>query len=260
MKRGTTYLISLLLAIPAVAQIHLDKALVLSSPDSAQRQVGGLGRATENTSLIRLSDARAGEYQWAQPGGTGSTITLSMDPPCTGYANGLAVRFMAAMPAAGMVTFNVDGLGARPVYRSDGLRPVLGQLQQGQVVEAIYADSAFFLQGRASASCPDGYLQVNTSLCLMRNDSLNMSIYNANNWCLSRGARLCSWDEYISACTVLQGQLEGIFDDWEWADATSDHTHTAVQVGRWSCRTERSWGALENPNNYARIRCCYSLR
>jgi hypothetical protein len=260
MKGPITYLLFLAFAVQGEAQIHIDRPLVLTSPDSAQRQISGLGAASEGTSLIRLVDAQAGVHQWAQVGGTASAIALVMDPPCTAYTNGLMVRFVPAASAAGTLTFNVDGLGARPVYRSDGLRPILGQVQLGRMVEAIYADSAFFLQGRAAAACPEGYLQANASVCLMRNDSLNMSVYNANNWCMSRGARLCNWDEYISACTTLQGQLEGMFDDWEWVDGTADHTHTAVQAGRYSCRTERSWGALENNNNYARVRCCYSLR
>ncbi len=250
----------LLLAANCAAQVHIDRPIILNSTDTAQRMIGGISRANDEHALITLGDARSGTYHWAQASGTNGTITLTLDPVATGYVNGLAVRFLPTFAAAGAVTFNVNGLGPKKVYRADGLGVTAGLVQPGTLVEAIYADSAFFLQGRAPTACPAGYLPVNTSFCLMRNDTLNMSIYNTANWCYSRGARLCSWDEYISACTVLQGQLEGMFDDWEWIDGTADHTHTAVQAGRYACRSERSWGALETNNNYARVRCCYSLR
>ncbi len=260
MRRLLPLLLHILLAAHCAAQVHIDRPIILTAPDTSQRMVTGLARADAADALITLGDARSGFYHWAQASGTGPNINLTVDPVATAYVNGLGVRFLPTAPAAGVVTFNVDGLGPKPVYRSDGLRLTVGQVQPGSIVEAIYADSAFFLQGRAPAACPTGFLPVNTSFCLMRNDTLNMSIYNATNWCYSRGARLCSWDEYISACTAVQGQLEGMFDDWEWIDGTADHTHTAVQAGRYACRSERSWGALEDDNNYARVRCCYSLR
>jgi hypothetical protein len=260
MRNVLAPLIHLCLAATCVAQVRVDHPIMLNSTDTAERMIGGIARANDEHALITLGDARSGAYHWAQASGTNGNITLSLDPVATGYVNGLSIRFLPAVSASGVVTFNVDGLGPKPVYRTDGQRVVAGQVQPGTMVEAIYADSAFFLQGRAPSACPDGFLQANTSFCLMRNDTLNMSIYNAANWCYSRGARLCSWDEYISACTVLQGQLEGMYDDWEWIDGTADHTHTAVQAGRYACRSERSWGALESNNNYARVRCCYSLR
>lgn len=250
----------LFLAQQVSAQVHLDKPLVLVAQDSVDRMVFGLGRAEGEQGLITLGDARSGAYQWAVASGNGAAIALSLDPPCSAYANGLTLRFLPLGPASSVVTFNVDGLGPRPVYRSDGQRVMGGDIEPGRISEAIYADSAFFLQGRALTKCPQGYLQANSSLCLMRNDTLSMSVYSATNWCYSRGSRLCSWDEYISACSALQGQLEGLFDEWEWIDGNADHVHTAIQAGRWACRSERSWGAIESPNNYAQVRCCYSLR
>lgn len=242
------------------AQVNLDRALVLTSVDSSQRSIEGLGAALQDDALVTVHDAQTGTYHWGQAGGTSAAITLALQPVCSAYVNGLVLRFMPMVSASGPVTLNVDGLRPEPIYRADGHFANAGQLQPGSIAEVVYADSAFFLRSPTSEKCPTGFLQANSSLCFMRNDTVNVSLFNAAKWCYDRGASLCTWDEYIFACTNLQAQMEGMFDDWEWTDDTSDHTHTGVQVGRWSCRSERSWVARENPNNYARVRCCYHVK
>lgn len=251
--------ITLLMSASALVsgQVQLDKPLVLVSPDSARRGIEGLAPGTQNDALVTMGDARSGMYHWAQAGGTGTAITLAAQPPVDGYADGLVLRFLPSSASYGPVSVNVDGAGTRRLYRTDGHLITAGQMQPGTIAEIIYTDTAFYLRNRAPEGCPSGFLPANERLCFMRNDTINLSIYNAAKWCSDRGASLCTWDEYIHACTVLDGQLEGMFDDWEWIDDTSDHTHTGVQVGRWQCRSERSYGAVENPNNYARVRCCY---
>lgn len=250
----------LLTCVCALAQVHLDKPLVLTSADSAQRSVEGLAPAANEQALISVGGAQSGGYHWGQAAGTGMAIQLSLDPPCAAYTDGLNVRFMPTAAGYGAVTLNVDGLGAKPLYRSDA-RPVsVGQLQPGTIAEAVYADSAFFLVGREQAGCPAGYLPGGGDLCIMRDDTMYISIFNATRWCYDRGARLCTWDEYIQACTANLPDLSGLFDEWEWIDDTSDHTHTANQAGRWQCRTQRQWGAVESNNNYAQVRCCLRTR
>lgn len=251
---------SLFLCVFAHAQVHVDKPLVFTSTDSTLRAIDGLAPANNETALIALGAAQSGLYHWGQVSGTPMAIALTLDPPCTAYTNGLTVRFLPTSSSYGAVTLNVDDLGAKRVYRSDA-RPVsVGQLQPGTIAEAVYADTAFFLMGREQTGCPTGYLSGGGDLCMMRDDTLSMSIYNATKWCFDRGARLCSWDEYIAGCTANQADMIGLFNEWEWIDGTSDHTHTANQAGRWQCRTQRQWGAVESNNNYAQVRCCLRIR
>lgn len=258
--RKLALLCSSLLCVIALAQVHVDKPLVLTSTDSTLRAIEGLAPATDENALITLGDAQSGRYHWGQTSGTSMAIALTLDPPSTAYTNGLTVRFLPTSSSYGAVTLNVDDLGAKRVYRSDA-RPVsVGQLQPGTIAEAVYADTAFFLMGREQTGCPAGYLSGGGDLCIMRDDTLNMSIYNATKWCFDRGARLCSWDEYIAGCTANQANMIGLFNEWEWIDGTSDHTHTANQAGRWQCRTQRQWGAVESNNNYAQVRCCLRIR
>lgn len=260
MKAAIRTLICMLLPGMAVAQVHVDKPVVFTSGADAERQVQGLAPAASTTSLITATGGQSGRYHWAQAAGTAMAITLSLDPPWAAYLDGSELRFMPVANSFGPVTVNVDGLGARHVYRGDGLPISAGQMGPGTIVSLIYADTAFFLTDRSRAGCPDGFLPVNGQYCIQRNDTVNLSVFNATKWCNDRGARLCSWGEYLHACTVQQSQMEGMFNDWEWIDDSADHTHTGVQAGRYTCLSERSYGAIENPNNYARTRCCFTLK
>lgn len=243
-----------------LAQVEVDRALVFSATDSAQRSVEGLARAVNGTALVTLDDVRDGTYHTATTSGTAMSIALSMHPPCSAYRPGLSIRFVALKDASGAVKVNVDGLGAKYVTRSDGLPVAFNQIAAGRMVQLVYGDTAFVIHDRDHEGCPSGFIQANDRLCLQINDTLNISVYNASRWCMDRGAKLCTWDEYIFACTSNQPQLLGLFDDWEWVDDTSDHTHSAVQVGRYQCRSERSTSAVETTGNYGGVRCCYHLR
>lgn len=243
-----------------VAQVHVDKPVVLTSGNAADRHVDGIAPATDGTSLITAGAGQSGQYHWATASGTAMALQLTSTPSCNAYTSGLELRFMPVASSFGSVTVNVDGLGARKVYRTDGLPVSAGQMQPGSIVSILYVDTAFFLGDRARTGCPAGFLPVNGQYCVQRNDTANLSIFNATKWCNDRGARLCSWGEYLHACTVQQAQMQGMFDDWEWIDDSSDHTHTAVQAGRYTCVSERSYGAIEDPNNFARVRCCFTLK
>ena len=258
--RNPALLSASLVCASALAQVHVDKPLVLTSTDSTLRAIEGLAPATNETGLISLGDAQIGRYHWGQASGTPMAIALTLDPPCAAYTSGLTVRFLPTASSYGAVTLNVDGLGAKRVYRSDARAVSFGQLQPGTIAEAVYADTAFYLMGREPAGCPAGYLSGGGDLCIMRDDTLNVSIYTATKWCFDRGARLCSWDEYIAGCTANQPELIGLFGQWEWIDGTSDHTHTANQAGLWNCRMQRQQGAVESDNNYAQVRCCLRIR
>jgi hypothetical protein len=242
------------------AQVRSDKPIVLDAAAVEERTITGTTTALDGSDLITLGDARNGTYHLAGTGGTAQAIALTLTPACVAYAPGLSIRFAATALAAGPVTVNVDGLGPKRLLRSDRQNPAFGDILPGGMVEATYVDTAFILTQRAFEACPTNFRRVNDRLCIQYNDTLNVSIFTASDWCMQRGARLCSWDEYIQACTALDDVLEGFYDDWEWIDDTNDHTHTAVQAGRWNCRVNRGTPAIEASSSFGRVRCCYHTR
>lgn len=259
--RTLTLTVAWMVCLVVHGQVHVDVPLHLTATDSTQRQVEGLAAPLHESDLITLGTARQGAVHWGTTGGNATAITLTLSPPAGAYSNGMLVRFLPTLRSAGQVTLNVDGLGAVPLRAHEGARVPWGLLEPGRIAEAIFVDSVFVLRARALQGCPPGYVQANERLCIQAGDGgTNMSFYDASLYCMDRGARLCSWDEYIHACNAVQGQLTGLFDDWEWLDDTSDHTHTADQVGRWNCHSQRSMGATDHPLNHAKPRCCYRIR
>ncbi|MBV6403725.1 MAG: hypothetical protein IT228_03785 [Flavobacteriales bacterium] len=244
----------------ASAQVHLDAPLRFTAGDSAQRQVQGLAAPSAEGDLITLGDAQRGTVHWASAAGTANAITLNARPPVAAYREGLRLRFLPTLAAGAAPTLNVDGLGPVPVLGPELTPPPAGSLVPGRLAEVVWADSVFRLVPRPVDGCPTGFLQVHDGLCIQQDDGANVSVFTALRQCADRGARLCTWDEYLYACTVLNGQLTDLFNDWEWIDDTSDHTHTGNQAGRYYCAQQRSWPAAEHPNAYGRVRCCHRIR
>jgi hypothetical protein len=245
-------------ALTAWGQVQVDRPVVLAGSADSLRRITGLTMAMDETALITAGEAVQGTVHLALSSGSTNTVALTLSPPALAYTSGMTIRWNPhVVSAGGLVKVNVDGLGDRSVYRNDGLPVAFGQLQPGSVAEIIYADTAFFLTGRTRSDCPTGFVEVSSELCIQQNDSTLIDVFSAVVYCRQRGARLCTWDEYVLACSAQGQQLSGMFDDWEWIDDTSDHTHTGNQAGRYSCRSHRALSADLNPNSVGVIRCCY---
>lgn len=249
-----------LLCLALHAQVRLDGPLRFTAQEDDARQVEGLAQPADATDLITLRQARSGALTWASVQGTHNALQLFLEPAQTDLSPGLFLRFVPALDNLGPVTLSVDGTEALPLLMPDGAPLKRGELQAGAVAHVVLAEGAFHLMGRARGTCPPGFLQVNDDLCIQADEGPSMLIFGAMQYCNQRGARLCAWDEYVHACLSLEGTLSQMFDNWEWIDDTSDHTHTSDQVGRWTCNSQRSVGSVDHPNNYGNVRCCHTLR
>ena len=260
MNRFLSTLCAVMSCLCAAAQVHLDKPLNLTAAQDSLRRIEGLASPLDATSLITLDNAQQAASNWYTVTG-GTTVTqLAGSPPAQAYANGMLIRWIPLAAKSGNVKVNVDGLGTRAVYRTDGLPATEGQVAVAKAVEMIYVDTAFFIMGRSITDCPSGFVRISDEFCIQQNDTLSVSIFTAISHCYARGARLCTWDEYTMACTAYGAQLSGLFDDWEWIDDTSDHTHTVDQVARYSCNGNRAVNAVEAPASFGVVRCCYRIR
>ena len=239
------------------AQALLDVPIVLSGADG-QRRVDGLVQPTSSNSLITLEGAVQGAWQWGTAQAAAGAITLTLAPPITAYRDGLLVRFLAPTNLDGALTLNVDGMGALPLLRPDGLNPVRGQVRQGTLCEAMQAGGRFILMSAAERGCPPGSLFVNDRYCIDSLSTNNQIFYTAVSFCANRGGKLCTWDEYHAACAFLGAQLGGMYNQWEWIDDTSNHTQTVDQAGRTTCQSQRSAG--NPPVTTGDTRCCYHPR
>ncbi len=169
----------------------------------------------------------------------------------------MLLRFIAPGDLHGALNLQISSLTALPVLRVDGIQPVAGDIVAGRIVEVINAVDRWILLGPDGKGCPPGSFPVHDGLCMDITSSANMFIYAAMDHCQARGGKLCTWDEYYLGCTVLGTELQELFTAWEWLDDTSNHTHTADQGGRYTCKSQRS----SNPVLIqGKARCCYHPR
>jgi hypothetical protein len=237
--------------------VDIDVPLRLTGA-APERRIDGLAEPAQGGALITLASAAQGAWQWGTAQASGTALSLVLDPPITGYRDGLLVRFLAPATLQGPMTLDVDGQGALPILRPDGLDPVAGQLITGVVCEVMQANGRFILLSAAEHGCPPASIQVNARFCIDHDSVNNQQYYTAMSHCANRGGRLCTWDEYHAACALLGAQLAGMFNQWEWIDDTSNHTQTVDQAGRATCQSQRSAG---NPLSIlGDTRCCYHPR
>ncbi|HRH38605.1 MAG TPA: hypothetical protein PK760_09680, partial [Flavobacteriales bacterium] len=153
-------------------------------------------------------------------------------------------------------TLAVDGLPPADLLRPDGAPIAVGQVQQGEVCEVMYAAGHFILISSPDVGCPTGFVRINDHYCMEATSSAATTFYEAVDICALKGAKLCTWDEYQAGCYWHEPEFVNLHIDWEWINDTSNHTHGADQVARTTCRGIRT-RLVTIP---ARTRCCYHLR
>ncbi|MCW5898863.1 MAG: hypothetical protein KIT10_06300 [Flavobacteriales bacterium] len=243
------------MAFALQAQVAVDVPLRFTGGGS-DRSIDTLAAPVGQTSAITVMHAATGASNWGTATLQGQVLQLTTTPSGGPLREGLLLRFLAPANAHGILSINLDGAGAIPLRRPDGLWPAKGQIVQGAVVEVVYENEGFVLLAPVSTGCPPGTVQVTGGFCIDTSDAPGFNFYTATEYCARTGGRLCKWDEYYAACMMVQGQLSGLFNGWEWIDDTSDHSQTADQCGNNTCESQRSTGPMTN----SQVRCCYTLR
>jgi hypothetical protein len=215
-----------------------------------------VGRPERTDAGMSVEAAVMGTAHWAVASVQADTLFLVLDPAETEARPGLLVR--ALLPAApeGPVHVRIHDQQALPLLHADGIPASGRDLPEGQVLELITTTTACILQGMGIVTCPPHTIRLNSSTCVDVSARTGMTFYEGATHCARQGGKLCSWDDHIAACVRVGTSLTGLFDDWEWINDTSNHTHTVDQAGRTTCLSQRSAG----PNLVGGTRCCYRAR
>jgi hypothetical protein len=247
-------LLSALLPRVVSAQVELDVPLHFTGPED-DRRIVDLADPTSTTALLSKGPMDRGMPHWAEATFSAGTIDLSIAPAPLNATTGTLLRFRATANAFGPLNVRVNNGMTDPLYTTDGLDPVLGDIVEGMICEVIKQDIGWTLTNPPRPGCPPTTVSVNDRFCIdAARSAMNLDFFDAMDHCAKRGGRLCGWDEYHFACTTVASSLTGLFTDWEWIDATSNHVHIGDQVGRTSCFSQRS----QSPNAIHSTRCCYT--
>jgi hypothetical protein len=254
--RTFSLLSGMFLGCSIYGQVEVAVPVVLSGP--GDRQVIGLASPAEGSAMISVAARSGGTVHWATPTQYADTIQLALHPAVSAYSTGLLLRFLPLVDAPGGNWLRTTGLSAYPIKLHDGSPLPHAMLRTGEVAEVLFTGNSWILISATSETCPPGALAVNARLCMDRDATPGLRFYQAIDRCGKRGGKLCTWDEYVSGCFLLQDQLTGLFDAWEWIDDTANHTHTANQVARFTCEGQRSANVITTMTGDAR--CCYRPR
>ena len=241
----------------AVCQVNIDKPVVFTSPNDSDRQVLNVAVPIDPNDGVSVAAFRNGTVSHGIAVGT-NDIQIDLSPDVLAYSNGMMLSFVATSSNTDTVFVSTDGLAPVLVKRPDGLPLDPGDILAGQVVALAYLNGNFILHGRKNDACPIGSIKVNDTYCIQVNESGPEHFFDAALNCHDQGGRLCKWDEYYYACQRTDLNLQYMHNNWEWIDDTSDHSHTADQVNRWSCKSQHSEGAIVTISSH--YRCCFSIR
>jgi hypothetical protein len=244
-------------AHPALAQVELDGPLRLTGPVD-QRRVDGLAQPIQGDAAVTVEAAVRDGWRWCTAQRIVDTLELTASTAVDQVREGLLLRFPVPQDMSGRLWARIQGGVAMPLLRTDGVNPTWGQLTSGRIAEVLVAAGRYTLLNLPEPECPPGSLSVNGNYCIDQVSVANQLIYQAMDRCARRGGKLCTLDEYHAACTLLGAQLTGMFNEWEWIDDTSNHTHTADQAGRFTCTSHRSQSVLLE--RVGETRCCYHKR
>lgn len=247
-----------LLVCHAMAQVKVNTSIVLNSADPAQRSINGLAYPANDSAMVSVAVVGGGLLHWATVTLNADTSRLVVTPEITEMRDGIILRFLPMENSDGPSWISVPGHAARAVLRPDGLATGSGSMRTDQVAEVMLNGPAWILLNPQDDRCPPGSLAVTDRTCIDVDAVTGKRFYEAIDHCARRGGKLCSWDEYVAGCLLLQAQLNGLFNEWEWIDDTSNHTHTANQVARFTCQGQRSANVITTM--VGDTRCCYHPR
>jgi hypothetical protein len=261
MIRRTAYpfLLGLLTAVPALAQVEVDKPIELIGVTDTQRQFSGLVPATEGAQALDAATEQQGAHRYAG-NAVGLAWTLDL-PMLTGAPTaGTEILLRTPAPQPGAVTLLVNGEGPYVVDLAPG-RPLLGDdLPESSMVALVFDGSAFqVVNGAAHAKrdCPPGLTAVSEHFCIEPNERGLSSFYSAAVACVQDGLRLCTWGEYIAACNrrIALG-LVGMVGNWEWTNNSANEDLSVRIVGNTSCTVSGTRTSTDATQTVSR--CCYT--
>lgn len=92
--------------------------------------------------------------------GSVNSYIATLDPVLSAYQEGVSLRLKINVTNTGASTLNVNGLGAKPIKKSNGSAVAAGNLKLGSIYTLAYDGASFILQGEGGS----GNLQPNQAL------------------------------------------------------------------------------------------------
>lgn len=133
------------------------------SPPDVDLPMGGhkftnVGNASARNQFAAVAQVQDGAVIWGgTSGGSANAQTITLSPAITAYAAGQTFRFIAGNTNTGATTLNVNGVGAKNIYKNGAVALIGGELVSGGIISVVYDGTQFQLANVTTTVFSDGF-------------------------------------------------------------------------------------------------------
>lgn len=232
------------------AQTTIDNSIRSNGSDSIL--IKNVGLITDSTNLVSANQLQSNFGQYFVSTNVLDTLIIQREKDLYNLSNGLVLFVQSSTQNTGNVFLKMDNQ-VFPIYKRSGINLDPNEILPQKVLILYYRDSTFTLLNPERSICPTGFVKVNKSYCIQKNETSG-TFWNGVITCNALGARLCSWSEWYYACQNTTLGLTGRINNWEWVNSGQNEPSQGKIVGSGKCDITQH-GTLNT--NYG-IRCCFS--
>lgn len=230
MSRLYAHLFAILAAAPVCAQWDVPVRIALSGDSATDRRATGLAAPALGSDGLAAGLERTHALTWLSATGTDSLVAAW---PTVGLTLSGAFPRLTLVPDTtntGPVTLTLPGTGPVPIVKY-AVEPLdSADLQTGIPVDLVYDGAVWQVISPLPRPCPPGMFPASRDVCIERQPTPSSNFYGAANGCANRQRRMCTFGEWIAACTMTNGILGSIVD-YEWVDHAANSGNDAKSIG-----------------------------
>ena len=249
---------AMLVPLLSMAQLVIDKPIILSSPDPEDHRVQGLMHSVDPLDALTAGTAQNNQVQIGvtTQGDHWSILLPSLESE---LVNGIHVIVRAPAMDPQPVNIILNGNGPYPL-QLEGTTVSAEQIVEGTMISMVFADGIFhILNGHHGMrrACPTDMVAVNGLFCIEPTERPSADLFQAGLNCAANGRRLCTWGEFVGACQrSTELGLTSMTNNWEWTGTTSNEDNCARIAGSNNCTAANS--AFSTGSFLWAYRCCFT--
>lgn len=258
MSRCVALLTAIGVAGALSAQWDLPVPVVMNGDSTEDRRVTGLAAPLDGSDGLAAGLERTHALTWISATGTDSLVAAwpAIALPPAGHLP--RITLVPDTTNRGPVTLSLPGTGPVPVVKY-AVEPLdSADLQAGIPLDLAYDGAAWQVISPLPRPCPPGMFPASRDVCIERQPTDSANFYAAANGCANRQRRMCTFGEWIAACTMPNGILLNSIVDYEWVDHAANSGNDAKSIGlnNNTLLPDCTSGSTRVPLTVLSYRCC----
>lgn len=260
MKTVVLSILPIFLLTEAFCQWDIPVRIEMNGATDADRQITGLADPLSSDAAVSLDAARATTMAFTEVDGT-DLLSGTLSPAPTNYVAGMALTIVPLSANADSAALDLNGLGPIPIVKWGGVPLDSADLRPNVPARLVYDGVRFQLISAAYIACPTGFKAVDQNYCIGEEPLGEGNFFSAAATCRDLGARLCTFSEWLQACSSDPAFIVSV-GVMEWVDHAANNESDAKVLGFGSTGTEDGTGpacdlgGTRAPTLIAGIRCC----